>query len=69
MRNAARPLTPSRSSCSPAHTKEGNFWHKDNTPQREEVWLDGTYMAQPFYMEYGPTTTKMQGCVTATSSL
>ena len=31
-------------------TKEGNFWHKDIYPW--QVWLDGTYMAQPFYMEY-----------------
>ena len=30
-------------------TKEGNFWHKDIYPW--QVWLDGTYMAQPFYME------------------
>ena len=27
-------------------TKEGNFWHKDIYPW--QVWLDGTYMAQPF---------------------
>ena len=31
-------------------TKEGNFWHKKIYPN--QVWLDGTYMAQPFYMEY-----------------
>ncbi len=28
----------------------GNFYHKDIYPQ--QVWLDGLYMAQPFYMEY-----------------
>ncbi len=28
----------------------GNFWHKENYPC--QVWLDGLYMAQPFYMEY-----------------
>ena len=28
----------------------GNFWHKDIYPN--QVWLDGLYMAQPFYMEY-----------------
>lgn len=31
-------------------TKEGNFWHKMIYPN--QVWLDGLYMAQPFYMEY-----------------
>jgi unsaturated rhamnogalacturonyl hydrolase len=31
-------------------TREGNFWHKRIYPW--QVWLDGTYMAQPFYMEY-----------------
>ena len=28
----------------------GNFWHKDIYPN--QVWLDGLYMAQPFYMLY-----------------
>lgn len=28
----------------------GNFWHKLIYPW--QVWLDGLYMAQPFYMEY-----------------
>lgn len=31
-------------------TAEGNFWHKKIYP--EQVWLDGLYMGQPFYMEY-----------------
>ncbi|MGN0298164.1 MAG: glycoside hydrolase family 105 protein [Lachnospiraceae bacterium] len=31
-------------------TAEGNFWHKDIYPN--QVWLDGLYMCQPFYMEY-----------------
>lgn len=31
-------------------TKEGNFWHKNIYPN--QVWLDGLYMALPFYMEY-----------------
>lgn len=31
-------------------TKEGNFWHKKIYPN--QVWLDGLYMAQPYYMEY-----------------
>lgn len=34
-------------------TKEGNFWHKRIYPN--QVWLDGLYMAQPFYMEYETT--------------
>ena len=28
----------------------GSFWHKENYPN--QVWLDGLYMAQPFYTEY-----------------
>ncbi len=31
-------------------TAAGNFWHKELYPQ--QVWLDGLYMAQPFYMQY-----------------
>jgi unsaturated rhamnogalacturonyl hydrolase len=31
-------------------TKEGNFWHKEIYPY--QVWLDGLYMGQPFYVEY-----------------
>lgn len=31
-------------------TSEGNFWHKKIYPN--QVWLDGLYMGQPFYMEY-----------------
>lgn len=31
-------------------TKAGNFWHKNIYPN--QVWLDGMYMGQPFYMEY-----------------
>lgn len=31
-------------------TREGNFWHKRVYPN--QVWLDGLYMAMPFYMEY-----------------
>lgn len=31
-------------------TKDGNFFHKAIYPN--QVWLDGLYMAQPFYMEY-----------------
>ncbi len=31
-------------------TKEGGFWHKETYPW--QMWLDGLYMAQPFYAEY-----------------
>lgn len=31
-------------------TKEGNFWHKAIYPN--QVWLDGLYMMQPFYVRY-----------------
>lgn len=42
-------------------TKAGNFWHKDIYPW--QVWLDGTYMAQPFYMEYETRYNGMKGCI------
>ena len=31
-------------------TKAGSFWHKQIYPW--QVWLDGLYMAQPFFMRY-----------------
>jgi unsaturated rhamnogalacturonyl hydrolase len=31
-------------------TKEGGFWHKKTYPN--QMWLDGLYMAQPFYAQY-----------------
>ncbi len=31
-------------------THEGSFWHKQRYPW--QVWLDGLYMAQPFYAEW-----------------
>lgn len=31
-------------------TKTGNFWHKKIYPN--QIWLDGLYMVQPFYLEY-----------------
>jgi unsaturated rhamnogalacturonyl hydrolase len=31
-------------------TAAGNFWHKNIYPN--QVWLDGMYMCQPFYIEY-----------------
>ena len=42
-------------------TKEGNFWHKKIYPN--QVWLDGLYMAQPFYMEYEKRYCKRNGCL------
>jgi unsaturated rhamnogalacturonyl hydrolase len=32
-------------------TKEGGFWHKNIYPH--QMWLDGLYMAGPFYAQYG----------------
>ena len=40
-------------------TKEKNFWHKEIYPW--QVWLDGLYMAQPFYLEYEIRYNKMTG--------
>jgi len=31
-------------------TREGGFWHKQRYPH--QMWLDGLYMAAPFYAEY-----------------
>lgn len=31
-------------------TKEGGFWHKKIYP--DQMWLDGLYMAEPFYAKY-----------------
>lgn len=41
-------------------TKEGSFWHKQIYPW--QVWLDGLYMAQPFYMQYETRYNRMRGC-------
>ncbi len=35
----------------------GNFWHKSLYPN--QIWLDGLYMAQPFYMAYEMTFGRM----------
>lgn len=34
-------------------TQEGGFWHKQIYPH--QMWLDGIYMAAPFYAEYAAT--------------
>lgn len=41
-------------------TGSGSFWHKKIYP--DQVWLDGLYMAQPFYMEYETQYRKMAEC-------
>ncbi|WP_124065382.1 glycoside hydrolase family 88 protein [Clostridium sp. E02] len=41
-------------------TKEGNFWHKNIYPN--QVWLDGLYMCQPFYMEYENRFNNKKNC-------
>ena len=39
-------------------TSEGGFWHKQVYPQ--QMWLDGLYMAEPFYAEYAKTFSEPQ---------
>ena len=34
-------------------TSDGGFWHKQRSPN--QMWLDGLYMAEPFYAEYAAT--------------
>jgi unsaturated rhamnogalacturonyl hydrolase len=34
-------------------TASGGFWHKQKYPN--QMWLDGLYMAEPFYAEYAST--------------
>lgn len=34
-------------------TREGGFWHKQIYPH--QMWLDGIYMASPFYAEFAKT--------------
>ncbi len=34
-------------------TSSGGFWHKQRYPN--QMWLDGLYMAEPFYAEYAST--------------
>ena len=41
-------------------TSTGNFWHKQIYPN--QVWLDGLYMAQPFYMQYELTYNNGKNC-------
>lgn len=41
-------------------TTTGNFWHKKIYPN--QIWLDGLYMAQPFYMQYTLTYEDGKNC-------
>lgn len=41
-------------------TKAGNFWHKKIYPN--QVWLDGMYMGQPFYMQYEVEYNNCKNC-------
>ncbi len=40
-------------------TGEGGFWHKLKYPH--QMWLDGVYMAGPFYAEFAQTFNESQG--------
>jgi unsaturated rhamnogalacturonyl hydrolase len=39
-------------------TTDGGFWHKERYPQ--QMWLDGLYMAEPFYAQYAATFNEPQ---------
>lgn len=45
----AMDMLRSQLTCQP-RTSEGGFWHKLVYPN--QMWLDGIYMASPFYAEY-----------------
>ena len=45
-----RRRAPRRNCRMQPRTAEGGFWHKQIYP--EQMWLDGLYMAEPFYAEY-----------------
>ena len=40
-------------------TKEGGFWHKKRYPW--QMWLDGIYMASPFYAEFSKLFNQQEG--------
>jgi unsaturated rhamnogalacturonyl hydrolase len=40
-------------------TREGGFWHKQIYPH--QMWLDGVYMAGPFYAEFARTFDEPEG--------
>lgn len=41
-------------------TSTGNFWHKMIYPN--QIWMDGLYMAQPFYMQYEVESNNKANC-------
>lgn len=41
-------------------TSTGNFWHKKIYPN--QIWLDGLYMALPFYMQYEVEYNNCKNC-------
>jgi unsaturated rhamnogalacturonyl hydrolase len=45
--------------ASQPRTKEGGFWHKKVYPN--QMWLDGLYMAEPFYAQYSVLTGDQAG--------
>jgi len=48
-------------------TGEGSFWHKKIYPH--QVWLDGIYMAGPFYAEYARVYNKPQAFTDITGQI
>ncbi|MFD5537139.1 glycoside hydrolase family 105 protein, partial [Streptomyces sp. NPDC127079] len=34
-------------------TSDGAFWHADTSSRAHQLWADGTYMVNPFLVEYG----------------
>lgn len=42
-------------------TSTGSFWHKNIYPN--QIWLDGLYMAQPFYMQYEVQFNDCKNCM------
>jgi unsaturated rhamnogalacturonyl hydrolase len=34
-------------------TSDGGFWHADSADRAEQLWSDGTFMADPFMAQYG----------------
>lgn len=47
--------------CTAPRISCGNFWHKLIYPN--QVWLDGLYMAQPFYMMYENRYNEKKNCI------
>ncbi len=48
-------------------TASGGFWHKQRYPN--QMWLDGLYMAEPFYAEYASTFHHPEAFATSPISL